>query len=247
MLSSDNLKLLAHGLADQGIASLRVDKRGVARSRAGAPREEDLRFDTYVKDAASWLGLLRSQARVSRVFLLGHSEGALVATLAAQSGHSAGLILLAGASEPAARLIERQLAAGGMPAGLQDQSRRIAAALERGVPVCCVPPELGALYRESVRGYLMSWLPLDPARELSTVTVPVLVVQGTTDLQIDVEDARRLAAARPGSTLQLIENMNHVLKEASPARAENLATYNAPQLPLAPPLVPAIAAFVRLH
>src|ERR1043166_710543 len=95
---NDSLKLLAHGLATQGIASLRVDKRGIGGSRAAGMREEDLRFGTYVADAASWLKLLRGQSRVSRVALIGHSEGALIATLVAQQADLTGLILIASAS-----------------------------------------------------------------------------------------------------------------------------------------------------
>jgi pimeloyl-ACP methyl ester carboxylesterase len=107
-----------------------------------------------------------------------------------------------------------------------------------------VPPELGALYRQSVQNYIISWFARDPAAELAKVSAPVLIVQGTSDLQVLVADADRLAAARPGVRPVLIEGMNHVLKLAPAERAANLATYVAPGLPLAPPLVPAIAAFV---
>jgi pimeloyl-ACP methyl ester carboxylesterase len=198
---NDSLKLLARGLASQGIASLRADKRGIGGSGAAGAREEDLRFGTYVADAASWLKLLGGDSRVSRVALIGHSEGALVATLVAQQADLAGLVLIAGASEPAARLIERQFAAADVPVSLRETSRRIAASLEKGEPVADVPPELAALYRRSVQNYLISWFPLDPAKELAKVSCPVLIVQGTTDLQVTVLDAQRLFAARPASKL----------------------------------------------
>lgn len=242
---NDSLKLLAHGLADYGIASLRIDKRGIGQSPAAVMREEDLRLDTYVTDALAWADFLRAQPRIASVALLGHSEGALVATLAAQRTRVSGLVLLAGAGEPVAKIIARQLAASGAPAALQDASRRIAADLEQGKQVLDVPVELSPLYRPSVQNYLMSWLPLDPAIELARVDGRVLIVQGTTDLQIGVEDARRLAAVRPGAQLVLIEGMNHVLKNAPAERVTNLLTYRAPETPLAPSLVPAIAAFLQ--
>ena len=91
----------------------------------------------------------------------------------------------------------------------------------------------------------MSWLPLDPALALSRVSVPVLVVQGTADIQIGTADARILAAARPGARLLLIEGMNHILRAAPLDRAANIATYSDPALPLAPDVVPAIAAFLN--
>nr|WP_246741918.1 alpha/beta fold hydrolase [Rhodomicrobium udaipurense] len=96
-MPNNSLKLLATGLADQGIASLRIDKRGIGKSRSAAFREDDLRFGTYVEDAVRWIDFLRAQDRVSRVAVLGHSEGVLVATLAAQRADVTTLVLVAGA------------------------------------------------------------------------------------------------------------------------------------------------------
>lgn len=242
---NNSLKLLAQELSEMGIASLRVDKRGVAASKGAATREEDLRFDTYVNDAVAWLQVLRAQPRVAKAIVLDHSEGALVATFVAQRGGVDGLVLLAGVGEPAVRIIERQLSAAGVATAFQEQSRHIATSLERGVTVASIPLGLMALYRPSVQNYLMSWLPLDPVTELSKVTCPALVLQGTTDLQVSVDDASRLASSLQGSTLLLLEGMNHILKVAPIDRQKNLITHTMPDLPLAPALVPAIVAFVR--
>ncbi|MFG1400775.1 alpha/beta hydrolase [Xanthobacter sediminis] len=246
---NDSLKLLAHGLAARGTATLRIDKRGIAASAAGSGREEDLRFGTYVDDALSWLDVLTARARAAGlspgpVFLIGHSEGALVATLAARRAAVDGLILIAGAGRPACAVVARQLEDAGVPEMLRARSGRICAALERGEPAADVPPELAALYRPSVQPYLMSWLPLDPAAALAQVSVPVLVVQGTHDLQISMADAERLAAARPAARLVPVPGMNHVLKTAPAARDANLATYMNPALPLAAALVPTLADFI---
>ena len=242
--SNDSLKLLAHGLAAEGIASLRVDKRGVGASAGAATREDDLRIDTYVTDAVTWLEVLRGELAQSRLFVIGHSEGALIGTLAARRADVAGLVLLAGAGESADRIIARQLAAAGVPQGLQTESGRIAERLRSGQPVTDVPNDLLSLYRPSVQNYLMSWLSLDPAAELARVRGAVLILQGTTDLQILPDDARRLASARPDAKLVLIDGMNHVLKEAPLDRRANLNTYIKSDLPLAPELLPAIAEFI---
>mgnify|MGYP006196503657 CR=1 FL=1 len=50
---NNSLRRLAEGLAERGVATLRYDKRGIGESAATAVREADLRFDTYVDDAAA--------------------------------------------------------------------------------------------------------------------------------------------------------------------------------------------------
>ena len=244
-LRNDSLKLLARGLAGRGIASLRIDKRGIAASAESMGSERELRFGTYVRDAAAWVGFLRTQGRVRNVFLLGHSEGALVATLAAQQARVDGLILIEGLGFPAGAILRRQLDASGLTPSLRASAETIIASLEHGQPVTDAPSELAALFRLSVQPYLISWLPLDPAAELAKVTAPTLVLQGTTDIQVSVENGERLRAARSAVDLVVLDGVNDVLKEAGPDRIRNIATYSDPTLPLAPSVLPSIEAFVR--
>jgi uncharacterized protein len=107
-----------------------------------------------------------------------------------------------------------------------------------------VPPALVALFRPGVQPYLLSWLPIDPAAELAKLDLPVLVVQGTADIQIGVKDAERLAAANPKGKLSIIDGMNHVLKEVREA-SQQTASYSDPSLPLHPGLIGPIVELVR--
>jgi alpha-beta hydrolase superfamily lysophospholipase len=75
--------------------------------------------------------------------------------------------------------------------------------------------------------------------------MPVLLVQGTSDIQVGVEEARALKAARPDAGLAIIPDMNHVLKLVPAGQAQALASYGDPTLPLAPQLVTALAGFLR--
>jgi len=243
-LANNGLRLLAEGLAEHGVATLRADKRGVGASYAAAPDEASLRVETYVDDTIHWMRAFTDDLAIARVGLLGHSEGALIATLAAQRAATDRLVLMAGAGSPAGPAILRQLAAGGTPPELVAAARGIIARLLRGEAVTEVPPELAGLFRPGVQPYLISWLLRDPAAELASVRCPVLVVQGAADLQIQVSDARLLAASRPGAGLLLVPAMNHVLKAPAEGRAANLAAYADPDLPLAAGLVEGIARFV---
>jgi alpha-beta hydrolase superfamily lysophospholipase len=246
-LANNSLKMVAHGLAEAGFATLRTDKRGIGESAGAMGREEDLRFGHFVDDAAGWAAWLAARTDIRRVFLLGHSEGALVVTLAADKVKPIGLILVSAPGEPAAAILRRQMAAleETMPADLRAESETIMAALERGEAVANVSEALLGAYRPSVQPYLMSWFAHDPAAVLAATDAPALVVQGDRDFQVSMRDAELLAAARSGVRLAAIAGMNHVLKDAPAEREENYATYFRPMLPLSGALLPTLIDFLR--
>jgi len=243
----DSYKLIAEALAGANIASLRIDKRGIGLSAPAMSAEQDLRIQTYSDDAKAWAADLKARTHAHCVWLIGHSEGALIAELAAQyNADICGLILISGAGFKAGDVLRKQLGAT-LPDPLKQQAFSALAELEAGRPVADPPPQLAALFRPSVQPYLISWLALDPAALLHDLKIPVLILQGDTDLQISVDDARRLAAARPDATLTILPGVNHVLKTAPADRAANIATYNDPTLPLAPPVAAAITSFIKSH
>lgn len=238
---NDSLKMLAEALAARGIASLRYDKRAIAESRAAGLKESDLHFDTYVDDAVLWGAYLRKDKQFGPLFIAGHSEGSLIGMLAARKLAAAGYISIAGAGKPAGQLILEQLK-GSLGAEALKQAENAVDELEQGREVPPVPPM--ALFRASVQPYLISWFKYDPAREIGTLAMPVLILQGTTDIQVSVDDAKLLAKGSPAARLVVIEGMNHVLKEVPADRAKQTASYSDPALPIAPKLVAEIATFV---
>jgi pimeloyl-ACP methyl ester carboxylesterase len=244
LLSGKNngLKLVAEALAARGVASVRYDKRGIAGSLGAATKEADLTFTTYVDDAVDWLQWLRKDARFSRRIVVGHSEGSLIGMLAAQRSPVSHVVSLAGAGRPIADVLDEQLSRGLPPALLTD-ARRILGELKAGRTVDSVPAPLMALFRPSVQPYMISWLPIDPAREAGRLTIPLLLIQGTTDVQVSVADAERLAKGNPRAVLELVDGMNHVLKEVRDA-SQQTASYSDPSLPLHPTLVEALSRFV---
>jgi pimeloyl-ACP methyl ester carboxylesterase len=241
---NNSLLMLAEGLASNGIASLRYDKRGVGESAGAMVAEADLRLDTYVDDAVAWCEQLRKDKRFSAVVIAGHSEGSLIGMLAAKRCNADGFISISGAGRAAADILRTQLA-GKLPPELATQSDAILKNLEAGKTTDNTPPELAAIYRPSVQPYLISWFRYDPAKSIAALAVPMLIVQGTTDLQVTVDDAKRLAAANSKAKLLLIEGMNHVLKEVPADRDKQIASYSNPDLRLAPEFLVGIVDFVR--
>jgi uncharacterized protein len=240
---NNSLKMVAEALAANGVATVRYDKRGVAASRGAASREADLRFAHYVNDATLWLQDLAADKRFKDVMVVGHSEGSLIGIMAAQRAPVTRVISLAGAGRSATTVIEEQLRRQIGSGPLLDDALRILNSLREGRTVDSVPPMLLALYRPSVQPYLISWITIDPAEEIARLKVPVLVVQGSTDIQIALADAELLAKANPKAQLALIDGMNHVLKEVRDPSAQ-MDSYGNPSLPLHPQLIEALRGFV---
>jgi uncharacterized protein len=242
--ANNSLKYLAEGLAAQGIASLRFDKRAIARSASAATSEAELRFDTYINDAVLWGRRLRGDKRLGALVVAGHSEGSLIGMVAAQTLGAEGYVSIAGAGRTAGQIINEQLKAQLSPE-LFAKSEAIVKSLEEGKTVTDVPNQLAALYRPSVQPYVISWFKYDPAKEITKLAVPVLIAQGAHDLQVSVADAKLLAAAKPDAKLLIVEGMNHVLKDVPADPKGQAGSYGDPSLPVAPKLLAEMVGFVK--
>jgi hypothetical protein len=236
---------IAIRLAGTGVASLRYDKRGVGQSAGLLAREDELRFDDLVGDAAAAADDLTERLSAPAAVLVGHSEGALVAILAARRARIAGLVLLAAPGRPLSVVMREQLQKAPLPEHLRRESLDILAALSAGHRVEMVSPELAPAFRPSVQPYLMSQLTIDPAAELSQIRQPVLLVHGERDLQITLADRDALAASGRDVRSVTLAQANHILKRAPADRAANVATYTDPDLPLDPGVMPPVVAFFR--
>ena len=241
-LQNNSLKMIAQGLYMNDIASFRFDKRGISRSAAAGMSEEDLRFEHYIEDVQQWCSLLKEDSRFSSFIILGHSEGSLIGMIASQTVSPDKFISLAGPGFSMQATLRRQLA--DQPVYILSMSLPIIEQLEKGKTVDSVPPLINMLFRPSIQPYLISTFKYDPVIEISKVQSPALIVQGTTDIQIQVEDAKKLAAANSNSELVIIEGMNHILKEADANRFLNLRTYGDPNLELKQGLVEKITKFI---
>jgi len=236
-MKNNSLQMLAQELAAQGIASLRYDKRGIGMSASAMISEEQLRFDNYVEDAKAWAAQLKTDSRFRELIIIGHSEGSLIGMLACEQADV--FVSLAGAGRPIDVILKEQLAVQ-----LKGKKKLLRAAnegiskLKEGKLVEDSPSELFGLFRPSVQPYMISWMKYDPAVEIWKLKIPIVIIQGSTDLQVKEEDAVILFKAHPlNSRLIIIEDMNHVLKIAPLDREKNIETYSNPELPLAEELV----------
>jgi uncharacterized protein len=240
---NNSLKNLAENLAQEGIASLRIDKRGVGESLSAAGKEEETTFDTFVNDVIDWGFQILNDVRFKKLIIAGHSEGSLIGMIAAQELDASGYISIAGAGLPIDVIITKQMEA--QTDSIKDEITSIFKELKGGKRVEKINPALISLFRPSIQPYLISWIKYDPAVEIAKLNIPILIINGTTDIQVGVENAEALHKGNTKSELVIIEGMNHVLKEAPENREENMATYSMPELKNIPAFNQSIVKFVK--
>jgi pimeloyl-ACP methyl ester carboxylesterase len=242
---TDNLKALGRALAAGGVAVLRIDKRGIGASAKAMAKEDEIRIDTYAADVTAWAARLRKDARFTKLGYVGHSEGALIGLVAAKDARFDAFVSLCGTGRPLQDVLREQLKKN-LSADLYEKSDAILTELEAGRTVKDTPKELVALFRPSVQPYLISEFKYDPATLAAGVAAPLLVVAGSTDIQVSAADAKRLGDANPKAKVVTVEGMNHVLKAVKETnRLAQLPSYADPSLPLHPKLVPALEGFLR--
>ena len=240
---NDSLKRLAWVLARHNIASVRYDKRGVAASLAATPDERNLSVETYVADTVAWSRKLAADPRLGPLILLGHSEGALIASLAAPQANAAAVISLSGSARPIDQVLRQQLS-NRLPPPLMLRSNELLDSLKAGRLDDNVPTQLQVIFRPSVQPYLISLFRQDPARAFAALKMPALIIQGSNDIQVSIDDARQLKVAKPDAELALIQGMNHVMRIVPNDVKQQLASYKDPNLPLAAELGTRVLRFI---
>ena len=236
-------EMLADSLAKYGIASLRYDKRGVAASRSALADESKITIDVYINDAKMWMEKLESDPRFSKIIVLGHSEGSLLEIVACARTKADALISVAGIGRSADQILREQLS--NLPDTLKNECYGYLTKLKSGDTISHPNPLLNSLFRPSVQPYLISWFKYNPSEETEKLKIPVLIVQGTHDIQVDTSDAILLHKACPQSQLAMIDGMNHIMKVAPADRADNIKTYSDPGLPLDGKAVKTIVDFIN--
>lgn len=238
MLKTNAFLQMADSLAAKGFASLRYDKRGIGSSHWTDMREEDITFDLGIMDAVNCMNWLKKEG-FETVIIAGHSEGSLVGMIAANEGAS-GFISMCGISVPAHELLKTQLGKQ-LNGTMYDQVAGQLDSLAAGLEVNNNNPMLQSIFRKSVQPYLISWMSFDPCEEINRLEIPVLVLGGDEDMQIEIEEIEKLAQCAYTKGI-VIRDMTHTLKRiAKPT--EQMNTYTDPAYPLHPELLRQLVVF----
>lgn len=245
-LKSNSFLLLAEELYQEGIATLRIDKRSSGKSfETFKDALDTIKFRDFVNDVTLWIDWLKKDPRFSDVFVAGHSKGALVGNLASLRSEPDGFVSMAGAGRPIGDILIEQIKPSLKTIGAADTLTSFIDSLKLGEYMDNAPAYLRQMFPEDIKGFMAEWMSYDPVDEIKKLHCKVAIIAGGHDLQIPVEDAQLLKVGKTDAVFYMFEEMNHVLKNAPIDRFKNFAAYNQPNLPITEGLSAAIASFVK--
>jgi pimeloyl-ACP methyl ester carboxylesterase len=238
---SDAYKKMATQLALNGIATYRYDKRGIGKSAVENFKEEDINFEVMIDDAKAIITHFEKDTRFSKMTIAGHSEGSLVGMMAVTENQK--YISIAGSGFPISVILKEQLKDKLGP--MKNVVYAKIDSLQQGKNVANDLMGLESLFRPSVQPFLKTWMALNPAKEIKKLKCPILIVNGTHDLQVSEKNALALNKANSNSKLVLVPNMNHLLTEIESEKAEdNYASYQNPTLPISKKMMDEVILFI---
>ncbi len=241
LIQTNATKYLAEALSDKNIATYRYDKSVLAYIKQKNFKEKNVRFDDFIDEAKSVVNYFKSKNQYSKIIIAGHSQGSLVAMFVANK--TDGYISLDGAGRPIDEVIFEQI--NNQAPFLAKSTQIIIDSLKQGNLVKDVPPLLLSVFRPSIQPFLISWMKYNPQIEIKKIKVPILIINGSKDIQVPVSDAQQLHKANPKSELKIIQNMNHIFKEIKGGTAENKQSYTNPKLPVMQVLVKTLSDFIN--
>lgn len=222
------------------IAFFSYDKRTANIKNVKFIQEDGIYFSDFVSDLKEVINKFKDDKRFSEIILAGHSQGSLIAMLALENVDK--YISIAGAGETIDKTLVRQVTAQS-PAFGKLTEQYIKELKENG-SIKSVNPNLMSLFAPQNQPFLISWMNLDPIKEITKVKIPTLIINGDKDIQVQISDAENLKKAKPDATLVIIKNMNHPLKNIEKDE-DNLKSYMSADYTISNELIETIENFIK--
>lgn len=237
-VKANYIKQFRNEINKNNIAFFSYDKR--TATKRNFPFLKNMKFNGFVTDLKTVINHFKNDHRFSEIILIGHSQGSLVAMLASKNIDK--YISLAGAGEPINKIIVKQITA--QNANLGEYAAKHFKELKETGSIKTVNPFLISIFSKPNLAFLKSWTAINPSVEIKKLTIPILIINGTKDLQVKIEDAKALHTANPKSEMVLIKNMNHVLKNIE-KEADNMSSYYSADFALSKKLIKTVVTFVK--
>ena len=240
-LINNSLKKLAEELTNNGIATFRYDKRIVKQIRQGN-LDNNIKFDDFINDASDVITHFKTSNQFSEIFVIGHSQGSLVGMIASQDKVN-GFVSLAGTGQNIGDVIIEQI--NNTAPMLKEDTEQVVSILKAGKTTNDYPLALSSMFSKDIQPFMISWMAYNPTNIINSLNCPVLIVNGTKDLQVSVKEAELLKRANDNSNIVIIEKMNHVLIEIEGDDLENSKSYNESFRKISPTLIENITNFIK--
>jgi pimeloyl-ACP methyl ester carboxylesterase len=222
------------------IAFFSYDKRTANLKNAKFIQEDGIYFSDFVNDLKEVINKFKNDKRFSEIILAGHSQGSLIAMLALEDVDK--YISIAGAGETIDKTLVRQVTAQSPAFG--KLTEQYVKELKENGSIKTVDPNLMSLFAPQNQPFLISWMNLDPIKEVTKVRIPTLIINGDKDIQVQISDAENLKKAKPDATLVIIKNMNHPLKNIEKDE-DNLKSYMSADYAISNELIETVANFIK--
>ncbi len=239
---NDSLKYLAYRLKDKGIASFRYDQRSSGKSYKSLT-DKNIEFDYLVDDLVECIRYVKETKDFNNIYLIGHSQGALISVLAAQQEKVDGVVTIAGALRTIDKILVEQFERQGTELAniLKEELKKIKAGKESSAENKEIKQLLSGENGEFVR----RWMEYDPAAEIKKLDTHVYFIYGTSDLQVKPVEVNYLGDTIKNNNIKILKDMNHVLKVSPEDEKENFKRYSFPNYSLHPDLVISIEEFIQ--
>ena len=240
MIKANYIKQLRDSINKEGISFYSYDKRTANKNNVVFMMKNGVDFKDFADDVQKVVTHFKNEKRFTSITLIGHSQGSLVAMLASKDIDK--YISVAGPSKSADKAIIKQIQE--KAPFLDSITKAHFKELKETGEIKVVNPMLLSIFAKPNQSFLNSWMQYNPSEEIKKLTIPVLIIQGDKDIQVQVSDAEALHEANQNSELLVIKNMNHVLKNIE-KEEDNLASYYSADFSISKKLIETIIQFVK--
>lgn len=240
-LKNNALKKLAHALTENSIATFRYDKRIVKQIR-NHNVDPNIKFDHFIEDAIAVIDYFKATNAYNKIYVIGHSQGSLVGMIASKD-RANGFISLAGAGQNIGDVLIDQVSRTAPQ--FSEDTKTIVSNLKKGKMINDYPPALASVFKKDIQPFMMNWMQYEPTEIIKTLQIPILIINGSKDLQVGIDEANKLKEASPKAGLKIIDDMNHVLVPILGDDLENSKSYNEPNRKISGALTESITTFIK--
>ncbi|QVY65551.1 alpha/beta hydrolase [Polaribacter sp. Q13] len=237
-VKANYIKQFRDSINKENIAFFSYDKRTANKNNRALLK--DTKITDFTVDVEKVISHFKNDNRFSEIILVGHSQGSLIAMMAAKNVDK--YISIAGAGEQIDETIIKQISKNNPNLGIA--ARKQFDTLRVKGKIKTVHPFLMSIFGERNQPFLYDWMQLNPKTEIKKLHIPILIINGDKDIQVQIEDAKALHNANPTSELVIIKNMNHVLKDIQ-KEEDNIKSYYSSEFQISEQLIKTIVLFIK--